>query len=111
MIHRIRINKATGCVEWLAPPPFLIPVEKQSRRRFSEIVPVALLPRILFRLLRLLFGERGKVAAWTRTWCVMWRAKILIGKHKGKWMEHAFREVLLQWEREIFFEPLTKELQ
>ncbi len=47
-----------------------------TRRRASRVEPRALPWRVLFRLLRGVFGEDGRVAAWTRTWRVWWRVDL-----------------------------------
>jgi len=42
-------------------------------RRASWIEPHSWLLRLVFRGLRRLFGDCGKVAEWTRTWRCQWR--------------------------------------
>lgn len=98
MKHTIQINKRTGCIEWLNPPPFAVPVVRQSKQRYSEIIPLDPLPRLLFRLLRLCFGEQGKVSNWTRTWRVMWLAKIKLGRWRGSEFISPFRAACVEWE-------------
>ncbi len=43
-----------------------------STRRASWVVPAGLPERIVWRLLRALFGDHGKVAAWCRAWRGAW---------------------------------------
>jgi len=100
MKHTILINKRTGMIEWLAPPPFKVPMKKQTRQRFSEVMPANPIKRLAFRVLRRAFGEEGRAAEWTRGWLCQWRAEILIGKHKGETFTHQFRPLILEWERE-----------
>lgn len=92
-------------IEWLAPPPVPFMIKKQTRERFSEIVPRNTVKRMLFRLLRFIFGETGRVSEWTRRWACFWHAEILIGPHKGETMDSGLRYVLLEWEKEKFCQP------
>ena len=46
-------------------------------RRGGHVVPAGLLRRAAFRLLRRLFGNRGRAAVWTRTWSGPWLLKML----------------------------------
>lgn len=41
--------------------------------RLSHVEPVALLPRLAFRLLRAMTSEYGRAAAWTRRWPCCWQ--------------------------------------
>ncbi len=43
-----------------------------ARRRASHIVPARSTKRLVFRLLRAVCGDTGKVAAWTRSWECEW---------------------------------------
>jgi hypothetical protein len=45
----------------------------KSIRRLSHVEPVALLPRLAFRLLRAVTSEYGRAAAWTRRWPCCWQ--------------------------------------
>lgn len=100
MKHHIRIRR-DGIIEWLSPPPgFSIPVLNQTRRRYSEILPVNPVQRLAFRVLRLCFGETGRVSEWTRSWVTVWRAEILIGPARGRTKEHWLRSILIDWEHE-----------
>lgn len=103
MKHVVKINKKSGELTWLTPPPFHVPTENMRWQRYSEIVPVSLLPRLLFRLLRAVFGETGKVAAFTRQWAVLWRGTILIGQHKGETKVSGIRQSIIDWEHEVWF--------
>jgi hypothetical protein len=42
-------------------------------RRASHVEPAPFWERQAFRLLRTLFPDTGRVAAWTRTWRCLWR--------------------------------------
>jgi len=102
--HTIKIRK-DGVIEWLAPSPIPFPILSQSKIRYSEIIPRNPVKRALFRLLRLCFGETGRVSEWTRGWRCVWHAEILLGPHKGETMESGLRGVLLEFERERWFKP------
>jgi hypothetical protein len=49
---------------------------KVATRRASHIEPLYPVSRVLFHLLRKLFGETGRVAEWTRHWDVLWRVNL-----------------------------------
>lgn len=95
----IRIRK-DATLEWLNPPPFAVPVVRRSKRRFSTIEPLDPTLRFFFKLLRLLFGETGKVSDWTRTWRVMWLARIKLGRWRGSEFVSPFRAACVEWEHE-----------
>jgi hypothetical protein len=42
-------------------------------RRASHVEPAGFWLRLAFTALRSIFPDTGKVAAWTRTWCCLWR--------------------------------------
>ena len=69
-----------------------------TRRRVSHILPVNPIKRGAFRALRLVFGERGRVAAWTRRWRGPWRAEIIA---TGQRRYHMSRRVLIAWEQAV----------
>lgn len=102
---RIKIHKATARMQWLEDPALALPVTGQSRRRFSEIVPVNPFKRAWFRVLRLCFGERGRVAEWTRTWRGPWRLTILQGRSAGLTTCSNDRRLLIEVEKEAWFHP------
>jgi hypothetical protein len=101
-VHRMKL-KPDGTIEFLNPPPFHVDVIR--RKRFSEIIPTELHLWVVFRILRALFGEKGKVADWTRKWDCHWRCIILTGDYAGESLESDDRNALLAWEREIYFTP------
>lgn len=105
--HQFKIRKSTGKVEFLNRPPFIEDQQAQAwkKERFSEIVPVNVWLMIAFRILRFVFGEDGACAAWTRQWQCLWIMTILQGNNKGVSKESYDRAMLLQLEREIWFQP------
>lgn len=101
MKHYVMRIRRDGVTEWLTMPPGLnLPVLKQTRQRYSEILPVNPVKRLVFRLLRWVFGENGWVSEWTRGWVCYWRAEILLGPGKGRTMENGLRCVLIEWEHD-----------
>lgn len=79
-------------------PDGMLPEYTRSKRRVSHILPVHPVKRLAFRFLRMTFGERGRVAAWTRSWKGPWQASI-IGSHR--YFSHMSRRVCLEWERAV----------
>lgn len=106
MQRQVKINRRTGTLEFLHHPGF--DVGKTTRSRFSEIVPVKPWLRVPFRILRLLFGDTGRMSAWTRIWKCRWRLEILQGKHRGAWFESNSRQWLLDREKEIWFSGINE---
>jgi hypothetical protein len=98
--YQIRIKK-DGMIEFLTPPPFAIG-SIQHKTRWSEILPCNLELYIWFRILRFLFGERGKVAQWTRRWKCRWRMTVL---ETGYTETSDDRQALVDKEHELFFKP------
>ena len=94
--------KRDGTMEFLGNPPPSFPVHDAQRSRFSEIVPVRMNLRILFRILRFLFGEEGKVSNWTRRWPCLWLCTILLGPRRGTKKGGTNRDALVNWERNIW---------
>lgn len=64
--------------------------------RASHILPVHPIKRLAFKTLRSLFGERGRVAAYTRSWVGPWESIII---NTNKRFSHPSRRVCLDWER------------
>lgn len=112
MNHLIKINKRTGQLQWLTPPPIQItqatrPVSKQ---RYSEIVPVSFPLFLAFRFLRLCFGEVGRVSEFTRRWPCLWHLEVLQGPAKGVTQRSRERQALLDLEREVWHTGIEKVL-
>jgi len=47
-------------------------VETIETKRVSHIYPKKFFQRIVFKVLRKIFGDNGKVAEWTRNWKCEW---------------------------------------
>lgn len=100
--HRLRI-RTDGILEYLSPPPIPLKLEKQTRTRYSEIVPLNPWLCLVFRLLRFLFGEAGWVSGWTRRWKCVFLCHILLGRVAGVAKVSRDRDSLLKWEHDMFF--------
>lgn len=80
-IRRRIVIGPTGQITYLDDPEISRVLSARgsiSRKRASHIEPVDFRLRLYFRLLRWMFGERGRVAAWTRGWACEWRADLRI---------------------------------
>ena len=49
-------------------------VVEQSTKRVSHVLPVNPILRVVFRWLRDRFGEKGRIAGFTRRWPCLWQA-------------------------------------
>lgn len=78
------------------------PVTKQ---RASHVEPARPLRRLLFRSLRMIFGESGLVAAWTRRMQGPWMVRI---DGSGTLFRHASREVCIAWEIDYLQQKLQE---
>ena len=85
-----------GEIEVIGEPVIVLGAGRQ--RRATHILPVNPFKRAAFVLLRLVFGERGRVAETTRRWRGPWKAIILA---TGQTKIHPSRKVLLRWERRV----------
>lgn len=103
--HRLKILK-DGRMSWLNPPPFAVPAVTK-RKRYSEITPTNPFLFVAFRALRLVFGERGRVAQWTRSWRCEWRMVVL---STGVTSVSTDRAMLIELEHELFFTERHKPL-
>lgn len=102
------INREKGTIEFLTPPPAPLRIEQLHKERYSEIVPTNPVKRWVFRFLRWVFGEEGRVSEWTRRWRCLWTAEILIGEHKGERFTHLMRAKCVEWEHNKFAERTVK---
>lgn len=76
-----------------------------ERRRASHILPSHPLKRVAFRVLRAVFGERGRVSEWTRQWYGPWQLR-MADKPGEVTFEAMSRRVVLAYERELVNERL-----
>ncbi len=100
--HHLRI-RSDGVLEWLSPPPVPFKIGRQTKRRFSEIVPSNPFLFVAFRIIRAVFGEgKGRVPEFTRKWPCVWRGTILLESHAGETMTSRNRQAIIDWEHEKF---------
>lgn len=85
-----------GEIEVIGEPVIVLGAGQQ--RRVTHILPVNPFKRAAFVLLRMVFGERSRVAEKTRRWRGPWRAEIIA---TGQTLVHPSRKVLLRWERRV----------
>lgn len=78
-----------------------------KRSRASHVWPCHPLKRAIFRILRFIFGERGRIAEWCRGWHGPWevrftdRPRVVVFKHPS-------RRVCIAWEVERLNERLSQ---
>ena len=94
----ITIN-ADGSVEFVGDTcPLDLPLANPVRRRVSNILPINYWKRMAFLLLRTVFGEQGRVAAYTRRWSGPWRVTMLA---TGQTEVFQHRAEAISWELQI----------
>lgn len=106
--EQVLFIRSDGLILSVGDPPQLEVMGEAAlttRKRASSILPVNPVKRICFRLLRLLFGERGKVAGWTRRWYGPWTAKLFA---TGETFTAQSRRVVLSWEHRRLEEILCQ---
>jgi hypothetical protein len=87
---------------------FLDALGLPSRKRASHVWPVHPAKRVAFRILRALFGERGHIAAWCRSWRGPWEVRF--ANNPGKVVfTHPSRRVCIGWEIATINERLARE--
>lgn len=95
--------KPDGTVESIGNPLGLPFARGARKRRLSTITPwLAPIKGPAFRILRLVFGDDGRVAAWTRTWRGPWIVRILA---TGEWTVREKRADCIDWEIEQLSGP------
>jgi hypothetical protein len=72
-------------------------------RRASHVEPASFWLRRVFHFLRL-FGDKNKIAEWTRGWRCLWRVNtapiggpILTWKHTNNWRASVWPDVTAKW--------------
>lgn len=68
-----------------------------TTRRASHVLPCHPAKRIAFRMIRFAVGERGRVAAWCRTWKGSWGVRFADSPHVVRFT-HADRGECIKWE-------------
>jgi len=71
------IDESTGNVLFLVDKDTMPFIDETSTvTRASNVEPVFLPLRLAYRLLRLVFGDTGRVSDWTRKWACFWRINL-----------------------------------
>ena len=83
-----------------------IPSAKEIKiERVSYILPANPVLRLMFKILREVFGDNGKIADWTRRWKCAWVVKI----GSSKWSEFKDRQKALEFERAMITAKVMNE--
>lgn len=82
------------------------PLGQVESRRASRILPVNIFKRCAFIALRKLFGDRGKVAAFTRTWRGPWTCRVIGSPRR---FTAPSRTLCINWEDEVLNERIENE--
>jgi hypothetical protein len=73
----VSVNDTTGEYRFLVSESSQFLLEDSSLvRRASHVEPVNLILRFTFYVLRAMFGEYGRMAAFTRQWRIQWRVNL-----------------------------------
>lgn len=95
--HRLTIHP-DGLITTLGNPLGLPGVVES--KRWSTIKPVNPLLRLLFNSVRNCFGDKGRMAEWTRRWRTTWQLHIPSLNYAARCND---RTTLLQLEHEQYF--------
>jgi hypothetical protein len=81
-----------------------------ERKRISYIYPQNLILRVIFKTLRKLFGDNGKIADWTRNWECKWQIEILDENKSEKKIFKGFkdRKIAIDFEKNYIINQKTK---
>jgi len=77
-------------------------------RRASHVLPVAPLKRLVFRIIRALVGERGRIAEWQRTWRGPWQVTWANAPHRVVFVNPS-RRACIEWEIKSLNQRLDRE--
>ena len=99
----ITISEDGKSVEFIEGQSSLnLPLGNGTRRRLSHIRPEVFWKKAAFIILRRWFGDRGRIAGWTRTWKCEWRATIIT---TGESAVFDNRQAAVDWEYETLTSP------
>jgi hypothetical protein len=98
-----------GSVHMVANDDFpLEAVGIAEKRRASHVVPAHPVKRLAFRVIRFVVGERGRIAAWCRSWYGPWQVRFADNPHVVVFTAQS-RRVCIQWEIKQLNERLANE--
>ena len=73
----VSIDEATGTTRFLVGDMGKALLTSDCTvQRASHVEPISFPLRIVFHLLRAVFGEEGKISDWTRSWDCFWRVNL-----------------------------------
>jgi len=99
----ITISKDGKSVEFIEGQSSLdLPLGNGRRTRLSHIRPEKFWKKAAFILLRKVFGDRGRIAEWSRTWRCEWRCTIIT---TGDSAVFENRQAAVDWEYETITSP------
>jgi hypothetical protein len=83
-----------------------------ERKRVSYIYPQNFILRAVFKALRKLFGDNGRIAEWTRNWKCRWQVEILDENKSEKKIFKGFkdRKTAIEFEKNYIINQKTKKL-
>jgi hypothetical protein len=93
----IELDVHTGEVRTFLGDLDLPDMDVREVKRVSYIYPACLWLRIVFILLRKLFGDSGRVAEWTRRWRCLWEVRI----GNQVWTGFQDRQKAIEFERAV----------
>jgi hypothetical protein len=74
-------------------------IKKKKVRRISHVVPKNIFLRVIFKMIRLLTGDKSLLAEWTRKWKCEW---IVIMEDKSKHGPFKNRKDAIAFERKLY---------
>lgn len=95
MKHVVQVTEDGTIVHLQSDELSLGSIGPTTTTRASHVEPVDAMKRLAFRILRLVCGERGRVAQWTRGWKGPWMVRVCGG---GPSFRHSSREACIEWE-------------
>jgi hypothetical protein len=83
-----------------------------ERKRVSYIYPQNFILRAVFKALRKLLGDDGKIANWTRNWKCKWQVEILDENKSEKKIFKGFkdRKTAIKFEKDYIINQKTKKI-
>lgn len=95
MSNRTILIRPDGRVEYIGDDGAGLVSGRATKRRASHIEPAGRWRRLAFRVLRGVFADESRVAAWTRRWRGPWMVRVIGGPVAGPFEN---REAAIAWE-------------
>lgn len=97
-----------GSTEAIVGPLSITYFDRPMKFRASHIVPKNSAKRALFMILRMVFGDSGRIATWTRGWSGPWEVRWKDNPYEVAFT-HDNRLVCCNWEVKELEKRLTTE--